>query len=72
MIDHSERTHKKHRFFDVVRTIVFAALGVNSNKNREHDFRNANPLHLIVGGVIFMLCFITTIALIVSIVLSRS
>ncbi|MBK14857.1 MAG: hypothetical protein CMK42_08465 [Porticoccaceae bacterium] len=54
------------------RTIVFAAFGVNSNKNRQHDFRNANSLHLIIGGVIFMICFITTIALIVSIVFSRS
>jgi hypothetical protein len=56
----------------VSRTIVFAAFGVNSNKNRQHDFRNANSLHLIIGGVIFIICFITTIALIVSIVFSRS
>ncbi|MAH73489.1 MAG: hypothetical protein CBC09_05670 [Cellvibrionales bacterium TMED49] len=72
MTDQREKTCKKHRFSDVLRTIVFAAFGVNSNKNREHDFRNANPLHLIIGGVIFMICFITTIALIVSIVLSNS
>ena len=54
------------------RTIVFAEFGINSNKNREHDFRNANPLHLIIGDVIFIISRITTIALIVSIVLSRS
>ncbi len=51
---------------------MFAAFGINSNKNREHDFRNANPLHLIIGGVIFIISLITTIALIVSIVFGRS
>jgi hypothetical protein len=49
--------------------VLWAALGVNSNKNREHDFEQGNPLAFIIGGVVFTFLFICTIALVVGFVL---
>lgn len=59
----------KHGLGSVVKSVLWAALGVNSNKNREHDFEQGNPLAFIIGGVIFTFLFICTIALVVGFVL---
>ena len=56
----------------VVKSILAAAIGVQSNKNRKQDFEEGNPLTFIIGGFIFTLLFIVTIASIVGFVLSRA
>jgi hypothetical protein len=56
----------------VVKSILAAAIGVQSNKNRKQDFEEGNPLAFIIGGFIFTLLFIVTIASIVGFVLSRA
>jgi len=56
----------------VVRSILAAAIGVQSNKNRKQDFEEGNPLAFIIGGFVFTLLFIATIATIVGFVLSRA
>ena len=56
----------------VVKSILAAAIGVQSNKNRKQDFEEGNPLAFIIGGFIFTLLFIATIASIVGFVLSRA
>ena len=43
-----------------------------SNKNRKQDFEEGNPIAFIIGGFIFTLLFIVTIATIVGFVLSRA
>ena len=60
---------KKHGVGSVTRSVLWAALGVNSNRNREHDFEQGNPLAFIIGGVIFTFLFICMIALVVGFVL---
>jgi hypothetical protein len=50
---------------------VFAAMmGVQSDKNRERDFKAANPRTYIIAGVIFTICFVASIIGVVSIVTS--
>ncbi|MDB2621542.1 DUF2970 domain-containing protein [Porticoccaceae bacterium] len=53
-------------------SILAAAIGVQSDKNRERDFANGSPLTFIIGGFVFTFFFIATVALVVGFVLSRA
>ena len=55
----------------VVRSILAAGIGVQSDKNRTRDFEEGNPLTFIIGGIIFTFVFIATVATVVGIVLSN-
>jgi hypothetical protein len=62
---------QKPRIISVVKSILAAAIGVQSEKNRTRDFEQGNPLVFIIGGIIFTLLFIATVATLVGFVLSR-
>ena len=55
----------------VVKSILAAGIGVQSDKNRTRDFEQGNPLAFIIGGIVFTLLFIATVATVVGIVLSN-
>ncbi|MFE8069784.1 DUF2970 domain-containing protein [Marinobacteraceae bacterium S3BR75-40.1] len=59
---------QKAGFWQVVTSVLAGAFGVQSRKKQEMDFSSHSPLPFIVGGLIFTLLFIGTIALIVSLV----
>ena len=61
---------KKPSLLTVIRSILAAGIGVQSDKNRQRDFEDGNPLAFIVGGMIFTLLFIATVATVVGLVLS--
>jgi len=63
---------KKTNIGALIKSILAAAIGVQSNKNRERDFEEGNPLAFIIGGFIFTALFIGTIATIVGFVLSTN
>jgi hypothetical protein len=63
---------KKTNIGGLVKSILAAAIGVQSNKNRERDFEEGNPLAFIIGGFVFTALFIATIATIVGFVLSTN
>ncbi len=65
-----EQTTEKPGLASVVKSILAAAIGVQTNKNRERDFTQGSPLAFIIGGFIFTALFIFTIAMIVGIVTS--
>ena len=46
----------------VVKSIAAAAFGVQSSRNREADFTHGNYRHFIVGGIIFTVIFVLTVA----------
>ena len=46
---------------EVALSVMAAALGVQSSKNRERDFTRGNPIIFILAGFIFTLLFILTI-----------
>ena len=56
-------------FFQVTMSVLAAALGVQSDKNRERDFSQSSPLPYIVGGLLFTILFVLTIAGVVMLVL---
>ena len=62
---------QKPSLISVVKSILAAGVGVQSDKNRTRDFEQGNPLTFIIGGIVFTLVFIATIATIVGFVLSN-
>lgn len=64
--------NKKPNLLSVVKSILAAGIGVQTEKNRQHDFENGNPLAFIIGGIIFTLLFIATVATVVGLVLSSN
>lgn len=68
----SDTEPKKPGFWQVVFSILAAALGVNSQRNRERDFSASSPWPFIIGGVIFGVLFVVGIALIVMVVLEST
>ena len=67
-----EKSKQKPRFGSVILSILAAAIGIQSDKNRERDFANGSPFTFIIGGFVFTILFIATVALIVGLVLSRA
>lgn len=62
---------QKPRLISVVKSILAAGIGVQSEKNRTRDFEQGKPLVFIIGGIVFTLLFIATVATVVGFVLSR-
>ncbi|MDG2018927.1 MAG: DUF2970 domain-containing protein [Porticoccaceae bacterium] len=62
---------QKTNLLSVVKSILAAGIGVQSDNNRTRDFEQGNPLTFIIGGVVFTLLFIATIATVVGFVLSH-
>ena len=63
-----EETHEP-RFREVVMSVLAAALGVQSSKNRERDFTKGNPLVFIAAGLIFTILFVLTLIGVVNLIL---
>jgi hypothetical protein len=53
----------------VVKSILAAGIGVQSDKNRTRDFEQGNPLIFIIGGIVFTLLFIAIVTTVVGFVL---
>ncbi len=69
MTQQSRKT--KPRLIAVVKSILAAGIGVQSDKNRTRDFEQGNPLVFIIGGIVFTLLFIASIATVIGFVLSN-
>ncbi|KAA8984571.1 hypothetical protein CK501_05575 [Halovibrio salipaludis] len=69
-VSHSDQN--KPGLWQVVFSILAAALGVNSESNRQKDFSASSPWPFIIGGIIFGVVFVVGIALIVKIVLEST
>ena len=67
----SKTSNNKPSLISVVKSILAAAIGVQSDKNRTRDFEQGSPLTFIVAGIVFTLVFIVSLSLIVGFVLSR-
>ena len=69
-MSNSSQNKQKPSLNAVIKSILAAAIGVQSDKNRTRDFEQGNPLVFIIGGIVFTLLFIITIASVVGLVLS--
>ena len=58
-------------FWQMLGSVMAAAFGVQSKKNRERDFSQGKPTHFIVLGIGFTVAFVLIMAFIVQLVLSN-
>ncbi|MBX9914894.1 MAG: DUF2970 domain-containing protein [Pseudomonadaceae bacterium] len=56
-------------FWQMLHSVLAAAFGVQSGKNRARDFSQGKPSQFIALGLLFTLCFVLTILAVVKIVL---
>jgi len=55
-----------------VGSVLAAAFGVQSGRNRERDFKHGKALHFIIAGIVFTTLFVLTIVVVVKLVLHRA
>ena len=53
-------------------SLFAGAFGVQSEANRERDFKHGKFSHFIIGGIIFSIIFIIVVAVVVQIVLKAA
>lgn len=68
MNDNPQQQQKPPGLRALLQSVLAAALGVQSSKNRERDFTNGKASHFIVAGIVFTFLFIATVATIVNLV----
>ena len=56
-------------FWAVVMSVLAAALGVQTSKNRERDFTKGNPLVFIAAGLLFTILFVLTLVGVVNLII---
>lgn len=63
---------KKPTLPQLVGSVLSAAVGIQSNKNRERDFKHGKLRTFVVAGVIYVALFIITVYSVVRLVLSHT
>ncbi|WGL16946.1 DUF2970 domain-containing protein [Microbulbifer bruguierae] len=66
-----EDKNRKPSFGQVILSTLAAAIGVQSDKNRERDFSGGSFKAYIAAGIIFTALFVITLVLVVKTVLSN-
>jgi len=67
-----ENSEKSPGRLQVIQSVIAAAFGVQSTKNRERDFAQGKPWHYIAGGVVFTVLFILGVWTLVQYMLSAA
>jgi len=67
-----QKTPQKLTLWQIICSVFAAAFGVQSDKNRERDFKQAKPGTYIFAGVIFTILFVLVVIAVVKLVLSQA
>ena len=59
-------------FFNVVKSAIAAAFGIQSQANRERDFKHGKPMHFIIAGILTTLVFLLCVGLFVKIMITTN
>jgi len=65
----SSDRRERPTFWQIVKSVLGGAFGVQSEEVRQRDFTHGNPAAYIIGGVVFTVVFILVLVLIVRMVL---
>ncbi len=65
-------TNETPSFWQAIKSVLAAFLGVQSDKNRELDFKHGKPAHFIMAGLLLTLLFILVVWGVVKLVLSAA
>lgn len=66
----NDEDKKEPSLLDVIRSVLWAFLGVQKSKNHERDFTYGKPSQYIIVGLVGVIIFITVLVTIVKLVLS--
>lgn len=64
-----QQDKKPPTFWQMLQSVLAAAFGVQSGKNRERDFTQGKPSHFILLGLLFTALFVLVIIGVVKLVL---
>ncbi len=67
--DGDSKDDKPLTLLQMLGSVLAAAVGVQSSRNRERDFERGKPLHFIILGVLFTVAFVGAVVAVVSFVL---
>lgn len=59
-------------FWQLMKSVLGAALGVQSEETRHRDFTHGNPAVYIIAGLVFTAIFVLVLVVIVQVVLSNA
>lgn len=57
-------------FFQMLGSVLAAFIGIQSEKNRERDFKKMKPHHVLIAGLLLVAVFMGTVIAIVSSILA--
>ena len=66
MKDTNKDEPSKPSFFQVMLSVMSAAIGVQRSETRARDFQTDSPLPFIIAGILFTMMFVSSLLLIVS------
>jgi len=69
MQSHNEQQEPPLRFTELLQSVLAAAFGVQSGKNRSRDFSRGKPSQFIAIGILFTAVFVLLLFVIVKVVL---
>lgn len=58
--------------WQVIASTAAAAIGVQSSRNRQRDFRQGRASHFIIAGVLFTVLFVVVMVVVVNLVLGAA
>jgi hypothetical protein len=67
--EQQSQDQEKPGALDLLKSTLSAAIGVQSNSNREKDFKHGNIKTFVFAGIIFTVLFIGTVITVVNLVL---
>ena len=68
--DLKQLAQRKLNFFQTLKAIAWAMLGVRNGSGYQEDIAKLNPVHLVIAGLLFGVLFVTGLLTIVGWVLS--
>ncbi|MCY1379216.1 hypothetical protein D9M69_669140 [compost metagenome] len=69
MSEKNDNDNKPLTLWEMLQSVLAAALGVQSGKNRSRDFSRGKPSHFVILGVLFTAIFVLVIFSVVKLVL---
>ena len=68
----SKNTDENPKLGQIIGSVLSAAIGIQSSKNRERDFKHGKTSTFVIAGIIFVALFITTVFTVVKLVLKQN
>ncbi|MDB5982119.1 MAG: hypothetical protein JWQ69_3134 [Pseudomonas sp.] len=68
-MDDDSSNNKPPTFWQMVQSVMAAAFGVQSGKNRARDFTHGKPSHFVILGILFTVVFALTLFGVVQLVM---